>query len=68
MNRRTLRMWLRPGMKIKRWMALVVFSIVLTSLALAMAAAWVYENYSVPPGFQGFVEAITLQFIPHPWR
>ncbi|MDQ3442333.1 MAG: YvcK family protein [Chloroflexota bacterium] len=68
MNRRTFRMWLRPGMKIKRWMALVVFSIVLTSLALAMAAAWVYENYSVPPGLQGFVEAITLQFIPHPWR
>ncbi len=68
MNPRTLRMWLRPGMKIKRWMALVVFAIILTSLALAMAAAWIYDTYSVPPRLQGFVETVTLQFIPHPWR
>ncbi len=68
MNRRTLRMWLRPGMRIKRWVALFMLAIILTSLALAMAAEWVYENYSVPSGLQGFVEALTLQFISHPWR
>jgi uncharacterized cofD-like protein len=61
-------MWLRPGMKIKRWMALVVLSTVLISLALAMAAAWVYDTYTVPSGLQDFVEGLTLQFIPHPWR
>lgn len=61
-------MWLRPGMKIKRWMALVVAGMVLTSLALAMAAAWVYDNYTVPANLQGLAEAFTLQFIPHPWR
>lgn len=55
-------------MKIKRWMALLMLAIVLTSLALAMAAAWVYENYSVPARLQEFVEVITLQIIPHPWR
>ncbi|MBA2469470.1 MAG: YvcK family protein [Chloroflexia bacterium] len=68
MNRRTLRMWLRPGMKIKRWMALFMFAIVLTSLALAMGAAWIYDNYSVPARLQEFVEVVTLQIVPHPWR
>jgi uncharacterized cofD-like protein len=68
MNRRTFRMWLRPGMKIKRWIALFMVAVVLTSLAVAMAAAWVYEHYSVPSRFQDTVQVLTLQFIPHPWR
>lgn len=68
MKSRSLRMWLRPGMKIKRWIALFMLAIVLTSLACAMAAAWVYRNYSVPSSLQGLVEFLTLQFIPHPWR
>ena len=68
MKSRSLRMWLRPGMKIKRWIALFMLSIIVTSLALAMGAAWVYENYDVPSGLQDFVQALTLQFIPHPWR
>jgi len=68
MNSRTLRMWLRPGMRIKRWIALFMLAVVLTSLALAMGAAWIYEHWSVPNRFQDTVEILTLQFIPHPWR
>ncbi len=68
MSNTSLRMWLRPGMKIKRWIALFMLAITVTSLALAMGAAWVYEHYAVPQALQGFVEFITLQFIPHPWR
>jgi len=68
MEHNSLRMWLRPGMKIKRWIALFMVAITITSLALAMGAAWVYEHYRVPSALQGFVEIITLQFIPHPWR
>jgi uncharacterized cofD-like protein len=55
-------------MKIKRWIALFMLAIILTSLAFAMGVAWLYENYSVPSSFQRLIEILTLQFIPHPWR
>ncbi len=63
-----LRMWLRPGMAIKRWIAALLLGLVLTSLAIAMALAWFYRNYEVPAGLTNFVQTITLQFIPHPYR
>lgn len=68
MTQSTFRMWLRPGMKIKRWIALFAFALVLVCLAIAMAAAWIYAHYSVPSAVQDVASAITLQFIPHPWR
>jgi uncharacterized cofD-like protein len=63
-----LRMWLRPGMAIKRWIAALFIGLVLTSLAIAMALAWFYRNYDVPAGLTNFVQTVTLQFIPHPYR
>ncbi len=63
-----LRMWLRPGMAVKRWIAALLLGLVLTSLAIAMALAWLYRNYDVPAGLTNFVQTITLQFIPHPYR
>ncbi len=63
-----LRTWLRPGMLIKRWIALLIAGIVMTSLALAMALAWIYRNYHFPDSATHFVQTVTLQFIPHPFR
>lgn len=63
-----LRTWLRPGMLIKRWIALLISGIVLTSLALAMALAWIYRNYHFPSRLTHVVQTVTLQFIPHPFR
>lgn len=68
MNSRTLRMWLRPGLMIKRWLALFMIATILTSLALAMGLSWLYDNYRFPKRMQPYVEWLTLQFIPHPWR
>jgi len=68
MNARTFRMWLRPGMMIKRWVALFMIAVILTSLALAMFAAWLYVRYDFPGNVQGLVKWLTLQFIPHPYR
>lgn len=68
MNSRTLRMWLRPGMMIKRWVALFMLATIVTSLGLAMGLAWVYEHYSFPKRIQPYVEWLTLQPISHPWR
>lgn len=63
-----LRTWLRPGMFVKRWILLLMGGLVLTSLAMAMALAWVYRNYHFPERFTHFVQTVTLQFIPHPYR
>ena len=55
-------------MMIKRWIGLFMLSVILTSLAVAMAAAWVYENYAFPDRLEGLVQYLTLQFISHPYR
>lgn len=68
MNNSTFRMWMRPGMKIKRWIALFMLAAVLTSLAAAMGLAWLYENYQVPGVLQDTIGVLTLQFVPHPLR
>ena len=68
MKNTTIRMWLRPGMQIKRWVALCMLAVVLTSLAIAMGLAWLYENYQVPSALQDAVRIVTLQDIPHPLR
>lgn len=68
MNTRTLRMWLKPGMQVKRWLALFVVALIVISLGLAMAAAWIYNTYNFPKKLQPFVEGLTLQNIGHPWR
>lgn len=62
------RTWLRPGMLIKRWVALLILSITLISLALAMALAWLYRNFAFPTATTDVVRLVTLQFIPHPYR
>jgi uncharacterized cofD-like protein len=63
-----LRMWLRPGMSVKRWIAALLLGLIMTSLAIAMALAWAYRNFDFPPGLTNLVQTATLQFIPHPYR
>lgn len=55
-------------MLIKRWILLLLVGLIMTSLALAMALAWVYRNYDFPSPAAGIVRGATLQFIPHPYR
>ena len=62
------RMWLRPGMLVKRWLILFLVSVVLVGLAIAMGLAWLYRNVDFPRPASGLVRFSTLQFIPHPWR
>lgn len=62
------RTWLRPGMMIKRWIVMLFVGILFTSLSTAMGLAWLYRNYAFPTEISGFVQAVTLQFIPHPYR
>ncbi len=56
--------WLYPGMKIKRWLALLTIGLVLVSLGLGYELVQVYRTQPFP----GFVGALTLQFIDRPVR
>ena len=55
-------------MLIKRWFALFMVGAVLTGLALAMAVAYAYRYVDFPGSVTGFVQAITLQFLPRAVR
>lgn len=68
MNARDLRKWLKPGMQVKRWLALFILALIVISLGLAMGAAWIYNNFNFPKKLQPYVEWLTLQHIGHPWR
>ncbi|MGH2551871.1 MAG: gluconeogenesis factor YvcK family protein, partial [Thermomicrobiales bacterium] len=68
MEIRDWRRWLQPGMSVKRWFALLASGVILASLGLAMALAWAYRHFSFPDPVTGFVQNLTLQFIPHPYR
>lgn len=63
-----LNRWLRVGLHVKRWLALLVLGVTLLSLALAMALAWFYRNYDFPSATEPVVRYSTLQFITHPAR
>jgi uncharacterized cofD-like protein len=60
-----LRRWLRPGIGIKRWLALVF----LGELALALAGAFllrqVYREVEVTGPVQAAIYLVTLQFLPY---
>lgn len=68
MEIRDWRRWLQPGMSVKRWFALLASGVILASLGLAMGLAWAYRHFSFPDTVTGFVQNLTLQFIPHPYR
>lgn len=55
-------------MSVKRWFALLASGVILASLGLAMALAWAYRHFSFPDEVTGIVQALTLQFIAHPYR
>lgn len=63
-----MRKWLRVGMRVKRYLVVLALGITFISLALAMALATLYRNVNFPDYSTDIVRAITLQFIPHPWR
>ncbi len=63
-----MRKWLRVGMRVKRYLVVLALGITFISLALAMALATLYRNVDFPGYSTDVVRAITLQFVPHPWR
>ncbi len=68
MKNTQLRTWLRPGMSVKRWAALLLGGVLLTCLALSMGIAWTYRTHNLPDGLTHLIQLGTLQAVPHPVR
>ncbi|MDO8673959.1 MAG: YvcK family protein [Dehalococcoidia bacterium] len=51
--------WLIPGMRIKRWLLLLIVGVVIISLGFAYFLRQVYESYTFP----NIVYYVTLQFV-----
>lgn len=54
------RLWLQPGLGVKRWLALLLVGVALLGLALALALVNVYRT--APP--TDLMRILTLQFLP----
>jgi uncharacterized cofD-like protein len=55
-------------MQVKRWAALFLLGTILTGLAVAMGLVYSYRYTPFPEPVSGFVQAVTLQFLPRELR
>lgn len=60
-----LRGWLRPGMGVKRWLALVLVAELGFAFALAFLLRQFYRDVTVDGPLQAVLSALTLQFLPY---
>ncbi len=60
--------WLRPGIGVKRWLAVVFVGLLLLALAGALALRQVYRDIEVGGPLQSVVSVLTLQFLPYAVR
>ena len=63
-----LRRWLRPGIGVKRWLAMVFLGELLLALALALLLRQVYREVDVEGPLQAVIYLATLQFLPYGLR
>src|SRR5438105_1191618 len=60
MNRRSIRMWLTPGLGVKRWLILLTVGIAAIATAIAQAIIEVYRDQPFPEA----LNLVTLHFLP----
>lgn len=63
-----LRAWLRPGIGVKRWLAVVLLAEAGLALALALLLRQIYREVTVDGPVQAVVYLATLQFLPYGLR
>lgn len=57
--------WLRPGLKVKRWLALLAFGILCLSVGASFIYVFLYRSVQVPEVVSPLAYYGTLQFLPH---
>ncbi len=60
-----LRRWLRPGIGVKRWLAVAFVGLTALALAGALALRQLYRDVDVEGPIQAAIWAVTLQFLPY---
>jgi len=65
---RNIPRWFRPGLGIKRWLALVLMGITLLGLGFAVILIDLYRTDSSNPVLLTFLAYASLRFIPRIWR
>ncbi len=63
-----LRRWLRPGIGVKRWLAVSFAGLTLLALAGALALRQLYRDVEVEGPAQGLIYVVTLQFLAYGLR
>jgi uncharacterized cofD-like protein len=63
-RRGSLRRWLRPGIGIKRWLAVVLLGELMLALALAVVIRQLYRDLPPNDPITGLLDLISLQFLP----
>lgn len=56
--------WLYPGMKVKRWLVLLLVGTTILALGFAYLLRSIYDTWTFP----SVVYYLTLQFVPREWR
>jgi uncharacterized cofD-like protein len=56
--------WLHPGMKVKRWLVLLLVGTTILALSFAYLLRSIYDTWTFP----SVVYYLTLQFVPREWR
>jgi uncharacterized cofD-like protein len=62
---RGLKKWLQPGIRVKRWLVLLAFGLMLLGMGFAQSYVIFYEHYDTTPTS---IQTITLGFLPRWWR
>ena len=61
----SLRRWLRPGIGVKRWLAVAFVGLTALALAGALALRQLYRDVEVDGPVQAAIYLVTLQFLPY---
>jgi uncharacterized cofD-like protein len=61
---RTFKKWLQPGIRVKRWLILLTFGLLILGVGFAQVYANLYREQAAPD----FIQLITLTFLPPLWR
>ncbi len=56
--------WLIPGMRVKRWLVILLAGVTVLALGIAYLLIDIYQTLSVPADWQRHAELLTLQGIP----
>lgn len=65
---RSIWRWLIPGLRVKRWLGLLLAGLFLLSLGASFIYLQVYRAVELPQAVSPVGYVVTLQFIPHIWR